>query len=177
MGCMGMRDPTERMTSHPLYVEAVTEALIDCGAIVTMGDDVSRARVYESIWNTTGMRGVAARTGARLVDFLQAGGSEVRGHLLYPRTHFITNLVFEADVIVNAANCRSHVTVTLSGAIKNMFGVLLGKRKERLHCMFQDVRDFSRAVVDVHSLARPAVSFLDLTTVLEGDGVANAVQP
>lgn len=176
MGCMGLRDPAERMTSHPLYVEAVVEALIDCGAIVTMGDDVSRARVYESIWIKTCMRDVAARTGARLVDFLQAGGREVRGHLLYPRTHFITNLVFEADVIVNAASCRSHVTVTMSGAIKNMFGVLLGKRKERLHAIFQDVRDFSRAVVDVHSLARPTVSFLDLTTVLEGDGVVNAVQ-
>ncbi len=42
MGCSGFRDPGERVTSHPAYVEAIIECLLDCGAIVTFGDDVAR---------------------------------------------------------------------------------------------------------------------------------------
>ena len=177
MGCTSFRDPGERYTSHPAYVEAIIECLLDCGAHVTFGDDVSRTAQYERIWNKTGMTEVAKRTGARLVDFVQAGGREVRGFLRFPRTHLITNLVFDCDLVVNAANCRSLSTVVLSGAIKNMFGVMLGRRKMRIHQLFPDPSEFARVVVDVHRVARPTVSFLDLTSVIEGQDVADAVQP
>jgi uncharacterized protein (DUF362 family)/ferredoxin len=177
MGCSGFRDPRERVTSHPAYIEAIIKCLLDCGARVTFGDDVARTAQYERIWDRTGMSGVAKRTGARLVDFVQAGGREVRGFLRFPRTHLITNLVFDSDVIVNAANCRSLSTVVLSGAVKNMFGTMLGVRKLRIHQLFPDPSDFARVVVDVHRVVRPTVSFLDLTSVIEGQGVADAVRP
>ena len=177
MGCSGFREPHERVTSHPAYVESIIERLIDCGARVTFGDDVSRTAAYERIWEKTGMGDVARRTGARLIDFVAAGGRETRGFLRYPRTYLMTNLVFEADVIANAANCRSLSPVVLSGAIKNMFGVVLGTRKLRMHALFPDPKDFARVIVDIHRIARPAVSFLDLTSVIEGQGVRPAIQP
>jgi uncharacterized protein (DUF362 family)/Pyruvate/2-oxoacid:ferredoxin oxidoreductase delta subunit len=177
MGCAGFRDPGERFTSHPAYVEAIIECLLDCGARVTFGDDVARTAQYERIWDKTGMSEVAGRTGARLVDFVQAGGRETSGFLRFPRAHLITNLVFDADVVVNAANGRSLSTVVLSGAVKNMFGVMLGLRKARIHALFPDPSDFARVIVDVHRAARPTISFLDLTTVIEGDGVAHAIRP
>src|SRR5215471_17480929 len=140
MGCTGMREPELRYTSHPTYVQAIIECLLDCGAKVMFGDDVSRvAKHVNRLWASTGMTTVAARTGAQLVDFVTAGGREVRGFLPYPRTHFITNLAFEADAIINAANCRSLLYVGLSGAIKNMFGTVLGTRKGRLHGLFPDI--------------------------------------
>jgi len=177
MGCAGFRDPEERVTSHPTYVEAVLECLLDCGAHVTFGDDVARSAHYERIWERTGMADVARRTGTRLVDFVQAGGREVRGFLRFPRTHLITNAVLDADVVVNVANCRSLSTVVMSGAIKNMFGAMLGARKLRIHNLFPDPSDFARVIVDVYRVTRPSVSFLDLTTMIEGQGVAEAIRP
>jgi uncharacterized protein (DUF362 family)/ferredoxin len=177
MGCSGLREPEMRYTSHPTYVQAIIECLLDCGAKVMFGDDVSRAAKHvHRLWASTGMVDVASRTGAQLVDFVSAGGREVRGLLSYPRTHFITNLVYEADVIVNAASCRSLADVVLSGAIKNMFGTVLGRRKRQLHALFPDIRDFSRALVDIFRLVQPRVSFLDMTTVIEGQGVAPEIQ-
>jgi uncharacterized protein (DUF362 family)/ferredoxin len=177
MGCSGARSPELRYTSHPAYVEAIIRCLQDCGADVTFGDDVSRApRHIDRLWKETGMTEVARRTGAKLADFIAAGGREVRGFLLYPRTHFITNLAFEADVIVNAANCRSLADVVMSGAIKNMFGLLLGRRKRQLHALFPDIRDFSRVLVDVFRVVTPAISFLDLTSVIEGQSIAPRVR-
>ncbi len=49
MGCSGFRNPEERVTSHPAYVEAIIECLLDCGAHVTFGDDVARAVQYNYI--------------------------------------------------------------------------------------------------------------------------------
>jgi hypothetical protein len=42
MGCTGAREPEQRFTSHPAYVETVIAALLDCGAKVSFGDDVAR---------------------------------------------------------------------------------------------------------------------------------------
>lgn len=64
----------------------------------------------------------------------------------------------------------------MSGAIKNMFGAVLGKRKLRLHGMFPDIRDFSRVLVDIYRVMQPRISFLDLTTVIEGQSVEPAIK-
>ena len=177
MGCTGFRIPEERFTSHPAYVEAILECLADCGAHVTLGDDVARTAKYERIWELTGIRDAAKRTGARLVDFVQAGGREVRGFLRFPKTYLVANLVLDADVIVNAANCRSLPQVVLSGAIKNMFGAVLGIRKAKIHSLFPAPNDFARVIVDIHRVVKPTVSFLDATTVREGQGVADVIRP
>jgi uncharacterized protein (DUF362 family)/Pyruvate/2-oxoacid:ferredoxin oxidoreductase delta subunit len=179
MGCSKTRNPHERFTSHPVMVEALIRLLQDCGAIVSFGDDIARAgKYYEQIWKVTGMREVANRTGATLVDFVSAGAREVRGGLLYPRKYLVTNCYFEADVVINVASCRSHANIGMSGAIKNMFGCVVGLRKQLIHNLFPgNPRKFGRAIADIHRVIPADMSFLDLTSVLEGHGVHLAVSP
>jgi uncharacterized protein (DUF362 family)/ferredoxin len=160
-------------------VEAIINALQDLGAVVSFGDDVSRAGKYaEAIYEATGMRDVANRTGALLVDFVGVGGRNVRGRLLYPRSYFVTKAWFDAEVVINAANCRSHVGIGLSGAIKNMFGCVIGQRKQLIHNLFPgDAELFGRAIADIYRTIEPDFSFLDLTTVAEAAGSTLAVRP
>jgi uncharacterized protein (DUF362 family)/Pyruvate/2-oxoacid:ferredoxin oxidoreductase delta subunit len=176
-GCSGVRTPEERFTSHPLFVEAVIAAAMDCGARVSFGDDLTRTAHGERIWHSTGLGEVARRTGARLVNFLEAGAREVRSGLTYPRSYFITNAVFEADLFINVANCRSHANVILSGAIKNTFGAVIGSRKLRIHAQFPDPSRFAEVIADIHRVVRPELSFLDLTSVIEGHGKGPSIQP
>jgi|SRR5579872_161245 len=173
MACSGLRAPEDRITTHPLVVQAIIEALKDCGAVVSFGDDVARVGKYcLRLWKTTGMWDVAQRTGARLVDFVAVGGREMRGHLRYPRKYLVTNAYFEADVVINAANCRSHPNIMLSGAVKNMFGLILGTRKALIHQLFwDDPYKFGRAIADIHYTIPSGLSFLDLTSFREGQGV------
>ncbi len=179
MGCSGLRNPEDGFTTHPLFAAAIIEALKDCGANVSFGDDVSRAGKYVGkIWQSTGMSEVARRTGAKLVDFTASGAKEVRGSLLYPRNYLITNAFLDADITINVANCRSHSGVVLSGAIKNMFGVVVGKRKELIHKLFQgNIRNFARAIVDIHKVVKPELSFLDLTNFNAGVGCGTELRP
>jgi uncharacterized protein (DUF362 family)/NAD-dependent dihydropyrimidine dehydrogenase PreA subunit len=179
MGCSGARAPVDRYTTHPNLAEAVIGNLQRLGALVSFGDDVARSGSHcETIWRTTGMQEVADRTGARLLDFAAAGAREMRGSLLYPRRYFVSNAYFQADVVINLANLRSHTDVVLSGAIKNMFGMVVGKRKALIHHLFRNnPSGFSRAIADIHRVVKPQLSFLDLTTVLEGHGLGSAVRP
>jgi len=179
MGCTGARGPGDRYTTHPLIAECVIRALQEFGGIVSFGDDVARSgRHAEQIWRTTRMREVAERTGATLVDFVTTGAREVRGSMFYPRRYFVSNAFYEADVVINLANLRSHADVVLSGAIKNMFGMVVGKRKALIHHLFRNnPSGFGRAIADIHRVVRPHVSFLDLTTVIEGHGIGTAIRP
>lgn len=179
MGCSQLREPGQRFTTHPALAEAVIQALIDCGAQVTFGDDVARAgRHTARIWNSTGFAEVAARTGARLVDLMACGGREVRGGLVYPRSYLVSNAYLDADRVVNIANFRSHASIVISGAIKNMFGVVLGLRKALIHKLFRgDPRKFARAIADIHRTVRADISFLDLTSVVEGHGLEERIRP
>src|ERR1035438_5228079 len=137
LGCSGAREPERRLTTHPAMVEAIVTAMQDCGARVSFGDCVARAGEHcEIIYRKTGMLEVAHRTGANLVDFVGTGAREVRGGLLVPRTYFVTNAYFDADVVINAASLRSHVGIGISGAMKNMFGCVVGLRKLRIHNLF-----------------------------------------
>jgi uncharacterized protein (DUF362 family)/NAD-dependent dihydropyrimidine dehydrogenase PreA subunit len=179
MGCSGTRDPADRLTTHPLVAEAILFALLDCGAKVSFGDDVARSGKHcEAIHRSTGMWDVARRTGARLIDFVSCGAREVRGRLFYPRKHLVTNAYFETDVVVNAANFRSHVGIGVSGAIKNMFGCVIGLRKQAIHNMFPgDSRRFARALADIHCAIPADVSFLDATSVVAGAGIRYETSP
>ena len=179
MGCSSVRNPQDRFTTHPAVVEAIIRVLQDCGAVVSFGDDVARAGMHcAHIWGATGMWDVAKRTGATLIDFVSPGAREVRGGLLYPRKYLVTNAYFEADVVVNAANCRSHANIGMTGAIKNMFGCVVGLRKQLIHNLFPgNLRHFGRAIADIHRVIPADLTFLDLTSVLEGHGTGEAVRP
>ena len=180
MGCSGLRDPALRQTTHPTIARAMIETLIDCGARVYFGDDVARSGKHSNaIHVSTGMADVAAATGATLVDFVTCGAREVRSGLLYPSSYLVTNAYFDADLVINAANCRSGPSIVgMSGAIKNMFGCVVGRRKLHLHNLFgADQRSFGRAIADVHRQIPADLSFLDLTTVSEGFGVSPRVKP
>jgi uncharacterized protein (DUF362 family)/ferredoxin len=175
MACSGLRAPSDRVTTHPTFVAEMIRALRDCRAKVSLGDDVARVGKHcEEIWRKTGMWDVAQQTGSELVDFVTVGAREVRGSLLYPRKYLVTNAYFDTDVVINAANCRSHPNIVLSGAIKNMFGFVIGKRKALMHHLFWDnPSSFGRAIADVCRTIPPVLSFLDLTTVREGQGAEN----
>ena len=59
-----------------------------------------------------------------------------------------------------------------------MFGVIVGLRKARILNLHRgNPEGFARTLADIHGVARADLSFLDLTSVLEGHGTRPAVAP
>lgn len=165
--------PESRMISHPEIVAAVIEAVKDCGAMVTLGDEGSKKlrnenHPPEEQW----IYDIAKSSGAHLVSFAKAGARRVHSGLAYPRTYLITRAVLEVDAVVNCANFQPHRALRLSGAVKNLFNAVVGKCQQNLHQLFPLPEDLARAIVDVCLAVKPTVSFLDLTTVRDPAGTA-----
>jgi Pyruvate/2-oxoacid:ferredoxin oxidoreductase delta subunit len=62
--------------------------------------------------------------------------------------------------------------------MKNMFGCVIGLRKELIHKLFPgQPKVFSRVIADIYRTISPNLSFLDLTSAVEGAGFQTATRP
>ncbi len=167
----GSAGPESRLISHPEMVRVVLEALKDCGAIITLGDAGLEKRRDDRYWpNGRVLQEIVKSLGANLVSFGETGARYVKSGVTYPRKYLISRAVLDVDCVIGCANFQPHGTLILSGAVKNMFNVLVGKCQGQLHTLFPHPDDIARVIVDVCAVAKPTLSFLDLTTVRDPAG-------
>jgi len=165
---LSAKDPERAITTHPALLEVLADHVRAAGGEPTIGDSPGGAiRGVERVWQNTGMQDLHERTGVPLVSFEASGAVEMRGEL---RSYMIARPVVEADVVVNVAKLKTHVLTLMTGAIKNMYGSIPGFAKGRLHSDAPRPKAFSRHVVDVFSLVRPAINVVDAVLAMEGNG-------
>jgi ferredoxin len=82
----------------------------------------------------------------------------------------ISKKVLEADILISAPKFKTHILTTISGAIKNSFGFVVGGDKRRLHRDFPDSRAFSRMLVDVYRIRIPDLVIMDGVVGMQGNG-------
>jgi len=165
---LSAKSPDRAITTHPIVLEALIEAVRGAGGEPLIGDSPGGAvRGVERVWENTGMRDLAERTGVALVSFEAAGSEEVRGEL---RSYRIARPVLEADVVINVPKMKTHILTTYTGCIKNMFGTVPGFAKGRLHSIVPRPEPFSRHIVDIYGLVRPRLNVMDAVVAMEGDG-------
>lgn len=168
-----VRDPATRLVSHPVFIQCVVEAFLDHGARVVIGDEgSSTVGAYAARNQEHRLHELVKKTGAELVNFAVEGARAVRSGLHYPRHFSVTNAALDADLVVNCGNAQPHPRLVFSGAVKNMFNVLVGGTQNRMYTLFPDPRELGRVVASVCKAVRPGVSLLDMTTVCVPDGMA-----
>lgn len=165
---LSAKDPDRAITTHPSVLAALVEAVRGAGGEPVIGDSPGGAlRGIERVWRNTGMLELGDRLGVPLISFEAAGSVETAGRL---RSYLIAKPALEADVIVNVPKMKTHVLTLYTGAIKNMFGVVPGFGKARLHSLAPRPVPFSRHVVDIYALVKPALHVMDAVVAMEGDG-------
>jgi uncharacterized protein (DUF362 family)/ferredoxin len=161
-----VRDPATRLVSHPIFIQCIVEALIDIGAHVVIGDEgSSTVSAYNARHSQHNLSTLIEKNAIELVNFRVAGASIVRSGLIYPRNYWITNAALNTDFIINCGNAQPHPQFIFSGAVKNMFNVLVGDIQNRLHVIFRNPKNLARIVASVCKIVRPGLSLLDMTTV------------
>lgn len=78
--------------------------------------------------------------------------------------------VLEADIIINLPKFKTHSLTKITGAVKNMFGILYGRTKTVLHTKFMDIEKFSNMNLDVFLYSKPVISIMDGIIGMEGEG-------
>jgi ferredoxin len=84
--------------------------------------------------------------------------------------YFIACPIFEADLVINLPKLKTHSFALYTGAVKNLFGTIPGRRKREAHVRAPGIQDFSLALADVLELVRPGLTIMDGVMGQEGEG-------
>ena len=166
---VGCFRPEQGVTTSPLLVRAVVEALLARGAEVVVGDNTAV--------NAYGMNERAAElTGlldASLGCFRNIGTTPLRRRIDGNRLSgdvVMSAEVMDAEVVISLPKFKTNLLVGISGAIKNCYGYLCGGDKSRLHCEYPRPEIFSEVILEIMGLRPPDLTIVDAITGMEGIG-------
>ena len=167
-------DPPERATNtHPEFVAAVGRALRARGCDLVIGDScgsLARGSTARAI-RTTRLDRVAEELGAEIVDIDRAPAMEVDipGHRVLGRI-MLPRFLREIDVIVTLPKFKTHGLTLFTGAVKNQLGLIPGRGKKDVHVAAPKPTVLADALLDVYSVVRPHLAFMDAIIGMEGNG-------
>ncbi len=172
------KSPDAAATTHPVLVEAVCEIFVDAGCDVVIGESsggLYNQAVMNMTYKTCGIADAAKNSGARLhTDFGDKVISRNENELC--RSFNIINPALDADLIVNVCKLKTHTIATMSGAVKNMFGLIPGLSKVELHSRFPDISDFCKMIVELNRTVPCGLCIMDAIDAMEGNGPTAGVK-
>jgi uncharacterized protein (DUF362 family)/ferredoxin len=161
------KEPEFGIDTHPEVVRAVIQLLkeIKCSIFLGDGQGALGNEVSDSdeVYKRSGIKRICDEEGITLIKFEKR---RWRKHL--PLTTWLDN----CDYLINVPKFKTHDLTILTGAIKNLFGLIPGMYKAELHKNYYDEASFSKILVDIYQEARPALTIIDGIVAMEGEGPA-----
>lgn len=168
-----MPKPSEAgVTTHPSLVQALACLVQKEGGNAIIGDSpggpFNRA-LLSTLYGRTGMKQVAEKCSATLnYNLDQERISFPQG--VVSKAFTLTSYISSADYLINLPKMKTHGFTRLTGAVKNLFGVIPGLLKAEYHLNLSNVHDFSRMLVDLARAVPCHVHIVDGVVAMEGAG-------
>jgi len=81
----------------------------------------------------------------------------------------VSNIIYEADIILNLPVFKTHALTILTGAVKNLFGIIPGGHKAFLHTLAADADQFAELLVDIYQAVPVKImNIMDGIRVMDG---------
>ncbi|WP_254173107.1 DUF362 domain-containing protein [Planktothrix pseudagardhii] len=159
--------PTKECVTRPELVAAVAKLVIEAGGKPFLGDSPAFGSAL----------GVARANGyLPLIESLNLPIVEFQGKRYQTVSEGFDHLrlskeAMEADVVINLPKLKSHVQLTLTMGVKNLFGCVPGKMKAWWHLEAgKDVNRFGEMLVETARAINPNLTILDAIIGHEGNG-------
>lgn len=153
-------------TTRPEIVYCITQMVREAGGKPFLGDSPA----FGSAKGVAVANGYAPMLEELLLPVVDFKGKRYQsvgefGHLL------ISKEAMEADVVINLPKVKSHVQLTLTMGVKNLFGCVPGKMKAWWHLEVGKDRDrFGTMLVETARAIAPNLTILDGIIGHEGNG-------
>ncbi len=160
--------PEKAVTTHPSVLVGCVRLFREGGVTVCFGDSPGRDSPVRAA-RGSGLEESGLKSGASMADFSRAQPlSNPHGHTVpsFP----VARAIHEADGMVNLAKLKSHQLTRLTGAVKNLYGCIPGRRKMTYHIRYQDVHDFCGLLAELHLCLPTRLHVLDAIVAMEGNG-------
>lgn len=165
--------PEEAITTHPAVVGAVITALKKRGV-----KDILIADCPSGAFTVNRMKSIYSACGIS-----QFEGEGVRLNYDFTSTFKncgthrfeIINPMLQRDVLINIAKLKTHAMAGMTGAVKNIFGVIPGLQKTEHHFHFPERDIFCSSVIELCEIVKPDLSIIDAVVGMEGEGPSAGV--
>lgn len=159
------KPPECGIDTHPEVVRAVVKILKEINCKIYLGDGPSvwgsQAENVDDVYEKSGMKRLAQEEGIELVKFQK---NRWRGNLA------LTEYLDHCDFLISIPKFKTHDLMTMTGAIKNLFGLVSASYKTELHKRYIHDVEFARALVDIYAQVMPTLTVIDGIEALEGEG-------
>ncbi len=170
--------PEKAVTTHPSIVAAVARLAKNAGAAPLIADSPGASphteNTLKKVYRNCEMNRVAEETG---IDLNFETGSQTvsfpAGNLI-KRFEIITPIL-AANGVLNLCKLKTHSFLSMTGAVKNNFGVIPGLAKPAYHAKLHDPTHFANMCLDLSLFVAPRLSLMDAVVGMEGNGPNNGV--
>ncbi len=163
------KEPEFGVDTHPEVVRAVIRMLKEINCTIYLGDGPSvwgsQIDNVDEVYEKSGMKKVCKEESVELVNF---------EHKRWRKNLPLAAWLDKCDCVVNIPKFKTHELTLLTGAIKNLFGLVWKTHKTELHKKYFYVSDFSKILVDIYEEVKPALTVIDGIVAMEGDGPATS---
>ncbi len=166
------KGPECAITTHPEVVRAVIRLLKEINCRVVVGDGPSALAQYidniDAVYAATGIKEICRQEDVPLVNF-----DKRRMRDKFP----LASALDECDHLVSLPKFKTHVLTLMTGAIKNLFGLVSGTYKIELHKNYFASPEFAGILVDIYQEAKPSFTLIDGILAMEGEGPGTGGTP
>lgn len=161
------KEPDKTVTTHPAVVWAAACLVKEAGGRPMIGDSPSLGS-YKAVAEKTGMAGICRELEIPLVEFKNP--REMTEGKTFRRIA-LAREALEADAIINLPKLKTHGMMTLTLAVKNLFGCVVGAEKAQWHLMAGvDKAAFAQMLLDISHILKPRLNIVDGIWAMEGNG-------
>ena len=166
--------PESALTTHPEILRAVAEQIQNSAApprTLSMGDSPAWGSLA-SCAEQAGLLRICEELGLPLVSFRKGVKVPNPEGVVYAHLTMAKEAM-DADGIINLPKLKTHCQLYMTGAVKNLFGCVAGKRKAWWHFKAGTFEDyFPLMLVETARLLKTRLSVLDAVCAMEGQGPA-----
>jgi uncharacterized protein (DUF362 family)/Pyruvate/2-oxoacid:ferredoxin oxidoreductase delta subunit len=173
--------PDKAICTHPLLVAAVALAVREAGGYPIVVESpgagiVPLKSILVGVFRRAGYREVADQYDFELS--YETEWEEIH-HPDGKRVHRVELLksYLACDGLINMSKFKTHTFQVMSGATKNLFGLIPGLTKVGYHAKLPEPKLFGDMLLDIASLARPRLNIVDGILALEGQGPSTSGTP
>ncbi len=162
-------DPDRAVTTHPMVIKTMLRILHEDGyGHVTYGDSPGHGS-NTAISDRLGVSAAATEYGAVPAD-METEVPVTASTESKPQTLYLCRGAVEADAIINLCKMKTHQLERITGAVKNVYGLVCGTRKAAGHVKYPNASVFAGMIADIHNTVDIRLHIMDGVLAMEGNG-------
>ncbi|MGV8171923.1 MAG: DUF362 domain-containing protein, partial [Candidatus Woesearchaeota archaeon] len=158
---------------HPAIVEAVCKILKKAGCEIMIAE--SSGWNTENAFSVCGIKAVAEKYDAKIIvlEKQKIIEKKIDGKVL--KKIKTTDIMDFPDYIINLPKMKTHSFMKITGAVKNLFGLVPGTTKPLYHVKGKNEELFAELLIDIYEHYKPLIkiNIMDAVVGMEGQGPGN----